>query len=307
MLRLLAPIVLCMMLAPRAFADDSPTKQAGAHFERGVALYGEADYRAALVEFRRAYEIAPNAAVLYNIGQTYYQLQNYAAALTTFERFLADAGDSPSHKAEVDEFIKTLKSRVGRIAVTVNLPDTEITVDDELAGKSPLSAAIDVSIGRRKVTALHAGRAPETRYVDVAAGETSKLDIQLAAPPDLTVKPTDSPGQPATGPEQDSTTLTTSMWIATGVLGVGAIGTGVFAYLASRDLQDARNTFPATQSDLDSKASKVTTLSAIADIAGAATLVVGGIAVYLTLSHSSSHEAHVAVVPGGITIAGSFK
>src|ERR1043165_5818761 len=69
-------------------ASDSSVKEAGKHFQRGVTLYNEADYRAALVEFKRAYEIAPNSAVLYNIGQTYYQLQNYAAALVALGRYL---------------------------------------------------------------------------------------------------------------------------------------------------------------------------------------------------------------------------
>ena len=112
------------ILVATAHADpqESPTRQAGEHFDRGVAMYGEADYRAALVEFRKAYEIAPNAAVLYNLGQTYYQLQNYAAALTAFERYLADSGESPSHEAEVKGAIKTLKSRVGKLLVATNLP-----------------------------------------------------------------------------------------------------------------------------------------------------------------------------------------
>src|SRR5688572_20736629 len=74
------------------FAADAPTqeqiKDAGRHFQRGVALFSEADYPGALVEFKRANEIAPNAAVLWNIGQTQYQLRNYAAALTTFEKYL---------------------------------------------------------------------------------------------------------------------------------------------------------------------------------------------------------------------------
>src|SRR5438046_1076480 len=73
---------------PSAAAVNDAAK----HFQRGVTMYTEADYRAALVEFRRAYEIAPNATVLYNIAQTYYQLQDYAGALVTFERYLAEAG-----------------------------------------------------------------------------------------------------------------------------------------------------------------------------------------------------------------------
>src|SRR3954469_14619078 len=94
-----------------AYADPqqpgTSLKEAGKHFQRGVALYNEADYRAALVEFRRAYDIAPNAAVLYNIGQTYYQLQNYAAALTTLQHYLGEAGPTAPHRHEVEQTLDT--------------------------------------------------------------------------------------------------------------------------------------------------------------------------------------------------------
>src|SRR6185503_12531419 len=115
---------------------DVPAKEASKHFQRGAALYGEADYRAALVEFRRAYEIAPNPAVLYNIGQTYYQLQNYAAALVALGRYLTEAGSGAAHRREVEQTIDTLQTRVGKVAISTTAPGIDITVDDELIGKS---------------------------------------------------------------------------------------------------------------------------------------------------------------------------
>lgn len=296
----LAVALVVATLAPMrvASADDSPTKQASDHFDRGVSLYGEADYRAALVEFRRAYEIAPNAAVLYNLGQTYYQLQNYASALDAFERYLAESGDSPSHKTEVEGAIKTLKTRVGKLAVTTNLPQSEITVDDELVGKTPIAASVSVSVGRRKITALHEGRSPEIRYVDIAAGETSKLSIDF--PADL--RPNERPGQP-----QESRDLAKPLWVTAGVLGAVGIGFGVAGYLESRSLSDERDSFPASQASLDSKSSRVTTFAAIGDIAGAVAIVTGGIALYVTLTrHKTGHEVQARITGNGIQFAGTF-
>ena len=301
MQRLLLVITLVVMAAAPARADDSPTTQAGEHFDRGVGLYGEADYRAARVEFRRAYEIAPNAAVLYNLGQTYYQLQNYASALDSFVRYLAESGESPSHKQEVETAIKTLKSRVGTIVVTTNLAGSEVTVDDELVGKTPISAAVTISVGRRKITALHDGHSPEVRYVDVAAGEEAKLSIDfppLAGP----VRPNDQPAQP----EGPHTSPAKPLWIVTGALAAGAITFGVLGFFESRSLQDSRNTFPVEQSTLDSKASRVTTFAAIADIAGGAAIITGGFALYFTLSKSKTHEVQARLLPAGLQIAGTF-
>src|SRR4029077_6652980 len=132
------------LAAPAAHADPpapssaaSPVKEATTHFRRGVALYNEADYRGALIEFKRAYEIAPNASVLYNVGETYYQLQNYAAALAVFERYLTEAGTSAPHRREVEQTLETLRTRVGNVQISTNVPDCEITVDDDLVGKTP--------------------------------------------------------------------------------------------------------------------------------------------------------------------------
>jgi len=290
-----------------AYADapaGSSSKEAGKHFQRGVTLYTEADYRAALVEFRRAYEIAPNPAVLYNIGETYYQLQNYAAALSTLNRYLAESEATAPHRREVEQTIETLQARVGKIAISTNVPACEVAIDDEPAGKTPLAEPALVSIGHRKITVACEGRPPETRFVDVAAGDTVPLSLSLGAPGD-TARPLSSPRMD--GEHGAGTGLITAGWIATGVLGAGTATVGVLAILASRDLKNARGTFGVSHADLASKSSRVTTLSAVADVLGVAAVVTGGVTLTLWWQRSHSHEVRVALAPNGIQFAGTFK
>jgi hypothetical protein len=310
-LTLLASLGLAGALAPVASAEPSSAsvKDAGKHFQRGVALYNEADYRAALVEFRRAYDTAPNPAVLYNIGQTYYQLQNYAAALNALERYLNESGPAAAHRQEVDQTIATLQARVGKVAVTTNVPDCEISIDDEIVGKTPFTEPVLVSIGHRKVTAVHEGSPPDTRFVDVAAGDTVAVALQVAP----------TAGGPAANPggvsshASDNKGLITAGWIITGGLGVLAVTSGVIAFVESRQLSDLRNSFdPSKERDdvkkqLDDKSKSVSTFSTAADILGLATLVAGGISLKLTLSRSHDREVHVAVVPNGLQLAGTFR
>lgn len=309
MIRWFAPLVLGAALlglaAPAAFAEPpgaSPVKEAAKHFHRGVALYSEADYRGALSEFKRAYEIAPNASVLYNVGETYFQLQNYAAALAVFERYLNEAGAGAPHRREVEQTLETLRTRVGNVRITTNVPDCEITVDDDLVGKTPFETPVVASVGRRKITAMHTGRAPETRFVEVSAGDTAEVALSLtplggpAARPAVT-----APGEP------EGVNLVKVGWVTTGALAAGTVATGIWAYVASRQLDDARHKYPANGADLDSKSSRASTLALVADVVGAATVVAGAITLKLTLSRSPSHEVHVAVVPGGIQVAGAFR
>src|SRR5438876_6791259 len=66
--------------------------EAAAHFRRGVDLFKEADFRGALIEFRRANQLAPSFRVLYNIGQCYLELQDYGGALRSFQAYLSEGG-----------------------------------------------------------------------------------------------------------------------------------------------------------------------------------------------------------------------
>jgi tetratricopeptide (TPR) repeat protein len=301
-------IPLALRSVAQAQPNAAPASEAAKHFQRGVTLYNEADFRAALVEFRRAYETAPNAAVLYNIGQTYYQLQNYAAALVALGRYLTEAGPTAPHRREVEATIDTLQTRVGKVAISTSAPGADVTVDDELIGKTPLDEPVLVSVGRRKITALRDGRVTETRFVDVAAGDT--VTVSLAADPRGN-NPGAPPSPPNPGPSKG---LITTGWVITGVAGAATLGFGGVAWLASRDLSDARNAKPvmaegleARRRDLADKSSKVSSLSLYADIALAVTAVAGGVTFYLSLSRPKEHDTKIAITPNGIQIAGTFR
>ena len=276
----IATLCAVALLAPGAGADDgTPGQKAARHFQRGVTLYGEADYRAALVEFRRAYALSPNPAVLYNVGETQYQLQDYAGALTTFEHFLAEAAPGDGHRAEVEGDLEVLHSRVGHVSVTSIPPGAEITVDDQPAGKTPLERALLVSIGRRKVVATLGGRPPVTRYVDVAADDTLQVTLQLADSPESSPAPVlraDSP-RPLVAMEipHGGSTLRWLGWTSTGVLAVGAVTFGALALHESHQLAAARATFPATSQTLNRDAQLTATYSIIADSLGATAILAG--------------------------------
>jgi hypothetical protein len=274
--------------APPAQPDANAQKEATIHFSRAVELYNEADYRGALVEFKRAYDIAPNTTVLYNLGQTHYQLQNYAAAMNEFDRYLAEG--ATAHRSEVESTLAVLRTRVGKIDVSTQSPGWEIAVDDEPIGKTPIYKPIIVSVGRRKITATRPGEPVVVRTVEIAAGEYVPVMMQgtggaaAAPPPSTGAAP--PPAQPEE-PKRNGTLLTVG-WIGTGALVAGTAITGILALDAASKLKDARNTFPADRSDLDSKASTTNTLGIVTDVLGASAIVLGGVTLYFTLTSPSS-------------------
>ncbi len=272
------------------------TRDAGKHFQRGVALFNEADYAGALAEFKKAYELSPNAAVLYNIGQTHFQLRSYAAALPVFERYLAESGASAEHRAEAEANIETLRARVGKIDVVA--PDgTEVTIDDEVAGKTPLPP-IMAAVGRRKVTTFKDG-GQQLRFAEVSAGETVRIEVKaVTAVASNGARENGSTTYPP-AEERSGSALPTVLWVGTGVLAAGAITTGLLALGASSSLSDERGK-PAGETSrgaLDDAESKTKTLALVTDILAGAAIVTGGLALYVTLTAKPSRTGMLPPPP----------
>jgi hypothetical protein len=177
---------LVLSAAPSLWAGDVPMDpaalEAADHFERGVKLYEEQDWRAALIEFERAYSVKERYEVLYNAAQCHYQLQNYAGALTAFEKYLAKGGTQipPAQRERVQTTIDDLRGRVARLVVVTDVSEAEVTVDDLAVGTTPLSSPIVVSEGRRKIAAKKAGYSSALRYVDVAGKDAIEVKLLLA-------------------------------------------------------------------------------------------------------------------------------
>jgi hypothetical protein len=290
---LVLALALVTLMARRASAEDRDVRrEAARHFQRGVALYGEADYRGALVEFRRTAALIPNPAVLYNIGETEYQLQEYASALTSFERYLNESGSGESHRAEVEGNVKALRSRVGHVIITTLPAGADIVIDDQPIGKTPLDKAVRVSIGRRKIVALLAGRLPITRYVEIAAEDVVPVSLQLlpasmgSSPLQTASTPPQAPSAAETRGGSGGSSVRTLGWVATGALAAGAATFGVLALRESNRLNTERQAFPTAGTELARAARVTTTYSILADGLAAGALVVGSITLYSTLSSS---------------------
>ncbi len=315
----LAVVALALLLGGAAPASAEPSREqreaAARHFQRALTLYTEGDYRASLVEFKRAYQLAPNPRVLFNIGQNHYQLQDYAGALRALERYLAEAGSEADSRRQAQETLETLRARVGRLDLSVNLRGAEVVIDDEVVGVSPLPGPIAVSIGRRRISASLAGRAPLSRVIEVAAGDTVKLRLDF--PREQRPASTAAAGGRVAVTEVDldpgraRRRWAWATWAATGAAGVAAVVCGALALKASSDLKDAKAVLGASREDLNAAASRSSRLGLATDILIAAAAVTGGVALYLTLTiprreRPERERASLRLLPGGLQLQGSF-
>lgn len=328
-----APAFVCLLAAAAPLLASTPAMaQSGAavdeasnRYKKGIELYGEGDYRAALIEFKRAYELAPNPAVLYNMGQVYFQLQDYVGALSALEQYLSEGGKTvpAARRAEVQRDIEKLRSRIAKVEITVNATDAEVSVDDVLVGRTPLAKPVLVSAGRRKITVSKPGLAPVSKVVEVAGADSIRVSLELNEPTGNGPTPTPAPpvgGEPGPTPgpanpnetapppsggaklDTESSSAPTIGWVLTAGLAAGAATCGILALGASGDLQTLRDEAGSTRDELDDAQSKTQTLALVTDVLGAAAVVAGGVSLYLTLSSPSGSDASDAAPKEGATL-----
>jgi tetratricopeptide (TPR) repeat protein len=302
-------IVVVIALSSMARAQsDAGRREASAHFQRGVELYNDGDYRGALVEFKKAYAIWPRANVLYDVGQTEFQLNDYAAALKTMERYLAETGPNAAHRAEVEATVETLRNRVGRIALLTSVPDCEVSIDEQPVGTTPIAQPILVSVGPRRLTISCPGRGTTTRQLEIAAGELVRVDPKLGppAPASLSVR------APApTTPTVDAPRLTTRGSVALGwtfsaVLAAATIGVGAATLVEQSRLAQMKATFPTTKEQLDAQSSLTLGLAIASDALAVASLVAIGVSTYVTVKYHRERKVRVGLSGTGVSVASTF-
>jgi len=296
--------------APKADASD-PVERARVHYERGLQLFNEENYDAALFEFERAYELAPSYKILYNMGRIQRQQHNYAAAMRSYARYLQEgaAAVPADRKAEVEGEIAILKPRIALLTVKVNVDGADVYADDipvctatiesSCVGKSPLVAPILVNGGRHKITATKKGYAPASTLVSVVGSDT--LDVKL----DLVSY--DRPPEKKSNPWVVPTIIG---WSVTGLAIVAGSVTGVLANNARSDQRDAVARFGATRDELDAAKSKTNDLGTATDAIFIGAGVAAVLSTYLTIRavgwKGQSAEANVQVGASGVRLGGTF-
>jgi len=293
-------LALTLAFPVAARAGDPPTKAATQEgrerFKRGVDLFHDGDFRAALIEFNRANEVAPSHKIQFNIAQTCLELQDYACALRAFENYLGEGGkEVPKDRQQLTEReIARLKRLVGSVRVISNKDGAEVSIDDIVVGRTPLTDALLVGAGRHKVSVSLPPFPPTMRVVDVAGGD--KLDVEMALSEPVPVAPPPALETQARAPEPAGPAPATTpapsrapFWIGlvtTGVLAAGTGVTGALALSAQSKLDKTTARLGATPDDVASSRTSVRTLGSVTDVLLVTTIVAAGITTVLFFTTS---------------------
>lgn len=276
--------------AASAFAADSAgvdaetLNKARAHFEQGVEFYAEGDYRAALIELQRAYELHRTYKLLYNLGQVAYELRDYAGAERFFRDYLAKGGTelSPERRREIKQELARLRSRVATLRVGTNRPGATVRVDDHVVVHP--EGSLRVSAGRRVIRAEASGFSPIERVVDVTGGEELKVDLSFG------------PSLVAAGASAQSSSVGPLPWVTGIMSGVFLVASGAVGWAAYQDISardDALRTY-TTRSELDSLGEQAHTKAIVADALLGAALVSAAVTMVVVLTSGGKSDVKPA-------------
>lgn len=89
--------------------DQDVSAEARYHFERGKALFEVGNFRKALREYTKAYELLPLPGLLFNIGQCHRNIGEKQKAIFTFRLYLQKKPNA-SNRAAVEALIRDLQT-----------------------------------------------------------------------------------------------------------------------------------------------------------------------------------------------------
>jgi hypothetical protein len=221
-------LFLAVLIAAATVHAEQPIEEAKDHFEKGVKLFKNEDYDAALVEFKQAYKAKPHFAVRYNIGITLYKLHRYKEALEELESYMFQGGDEllDERRDEVVEILKELESLLGTLKVVCDVEGATLSVDGWESGDWEMR----LEVGEHVIEVTAPGHPPYKQKIELPAGQEVLVEIDLAAPPAETTEQE---------PERERTHLKpAAFWSMAGVtaaLGISAAITGGLALKQKAD------------------------------------------------------------------------
>ncbi|HTJ82091.1 MAG TPA: PEGA domain-containing protein, partial [Polyangiaceae bacterium] len=165
-----------------AAPDPAKKAEAEAHFTKGLDLLNEEAWTAALAEFLASRELYPTRTATNNAAVCLRKLKRFDESLDMFETVLREFPNMPADKKEAaQKEVAELRQLVGTIDIGGAEPGAAIAVDGRPKQDYPLIDPLRVSAGSHTVRLFKEGFQPFEATVDVAGGQTVKIEAKMPA------------------------------------------------------------------------------------------------------------------------------
>jgi tetratricopeptide (TPR) repeat protein len=302
-----------------------PLERARVRYREGVEAYKEGHFRDAIDLFLEADQLAPSAALSFNIGAAYEKLGEPAAALRWYRDYLRRAPDS-ADRTQVETLVSGFEHALqssGVQQMTVNsTPDgAELAVDGQSVGVTPFT--LEIAPGSHVLSLKLAGRAPASRTIDLPADHAIDVAVELAPeeiqesngePQAAPVVPTAAAAattKPHDAGSNDGKLLTTFGWVGIAAGGAALGGALVFELLRQGAESDAKGdrTQVGYADKLDTMYGRQTAARVMLGV-GAGLAATGGVLLWFGRSRGSAPQTALGVTCGpgacGSSLHGRF-
>ncbi len=120
-------LVACLLVASHGRAADE--QRARELFKEGVGQLQKGKFADALDSFQKAHGYWRNPKILLNIATTLRELDRLPEAAHAYERYLASDDADPDKVAEVEQALKGIDSKLGRLTIVVAIEGAGIEID----------------------------------------------------------------------------------------------------------------------------------------------------------------------------------
>ena len=245
-LRALAAGLSLVWLLVSGIADAQTSGDAGGeakeHFSKGVFLFDEGKFAAALDEFKKSYNLKPHWMILYNIGMCYLELDDNASAASKLSYFVEEGGQDidAGTLGEVAGILKDLKSKLGIIRLTGNYKGGTLLIDGQEQKRGEEGKDVFLSPGLHEVKLTRNDEVLIEQDVTLEAGEVKEIFVVGTEGPAMGQEKEGGPAKkPMSGIEKGA-------WATAGLaaasLLVGAVMGGV-AIKEKKDMVSAENLY----------------------------------------------------------------
>ncbi len=175
--------LVCTLLALPVHAE-TPPPEAKSAYEAGVAHFRAGRYADAIAEFNKAYRVAPNPVLVFNMARAFEELKDFASATRFYKRYLEMAPDAQDRPV-VEESIRTLELLAARqekpaqgLLIVRSQPDgASVLINGRPAGSTPLK--VELGTGKQFVAVEKAGFSRDTRELNIEKDQQLVHEVVL--------------------------------------------------------------------------------------------------------------------------------
>ena len=242
-MNLLKPFIIAFVLLGAPAVEAAPgnaSTQAEALIREGIELRRLSDDRAALTKFEAAVKLEASPRAVAQLGLCELAVGRFSQAVEHLTTAMHATKDKwvASKKAILRESLEQAKARVGRVDVVADPAGSDVFINGERVGASPLADAVVTNEGSVDVQVRKEGFEPQSRSLSLKGGQYQKIAITLeptkptvvAANPTFTSEAPSDVSSVETAPVERPKWIAPTKWTLLGAAGLGA-AVGTYGWL----------------------------------------------------------------------------